>query len=1180
MAARSSYNEERNLLRIREWERRNQEALQEKEFYQENIPLFGEPYKTNKGDELSSRIQKMLGSYEDVNNLNPHQCLDSLSRDPPSHGSTTYVKPSQGRDREKPTFHHPSQYGASQSGAAGTPTGNHSSQPLKKLLGPLASYAQSSLCHIQGQAGPNFLQRNGEPCPWPDLSECASLPPVLSALSPPAEPLSPLHSSDPSDSEPQDTPDRHGCSSLHPERRPESPVHPNFFTPMVVSSLDDLQRDILPPATEGTALPSQTFPPPLASKSNLVMPQKPTAYVRPMDGQDQVASESPDLKPSPDDFHGQSYHEPLPELKSTKPSLSKLKIPSQSIEALSNEAHSVEDILREMTHSWPPLLTAIHTPSTAEPSKFPFPVKEAQHDPPAYPGQKHYESPPAAPSSTNCQQSSSTIVAAHSCGVESASSSDSESSSGSESDSESGTEEAPVPLRISNPPVPKADGQVLSNWQLINWIRGGQQNSGTESQGDAVHAALPKPQQNQEVADEGEVVPSSVYKSSKALDRPEFSDSEAKAQCAEATANNQHVCTASPVPSHVGDCRGQRKTVGNKHPSRPVKAPRPEDPQGGLQVESVEVAPRDKDPLFTDRPKVKTKTGHGSCKSTKTVKSDSKKPAKHISSEKRKTKQFKSEGGDLKATLVPKRESSPSHAQKVDQAAPTLKTAPSVRAETLPAPEKGQKKPQGHSPGAAHEAKHQSSAKASRASQGSPQTLLVKIELSLLSRVPAQNSRLSLLGQDPATRKRPSTALGRRGDTKPAAPIPTKVNKKRPAEKDVKAPLRKKSKPEKKLKPSSSGPSAIKSEMSKNPGEERPIKKSKKECPVPVPQPITPQDHVKRTGGHKRPVGEPSVPIAASATNSRDREAFTTVKHKKSTGKHRAEHSKTGKKTPISSFSFSVPAQPTGAALSSRPLLTFDDKLQAVESYMKEAKKLKHKADATSDKVGKAFNYLDAAMSFMESGIAMETDPQTPKSAYTMFAETLDLIRFILKLKGSVDQTSTAADKDFIVLCMRCQSLLQMAMFRNKRETALKYSRTLTDHFMSSSKAPQAPSPCVSKSLGTPSPISPMPSPASSASSGPGSNHSSGVGMGTVSSVAIPQVIQQVASSYVNITALFLSAHDIWEQADELANKGSGLQSELNSALGSLNLTSNISSLVRHTRQGLQWLRLDIREAK
>lgn len=31
--------------------------------------------------------------------------------------------------------------------------------------------------------------------------------------------------------------------------------------------------------------------------------------------------------------------------------------------------------LQEMTHSWPPLLTAIHTPSTDEPSKSRFPAK-------------------------------------------------------------------------------------------------------------------------------------------------------------------------------------------------------------------------------------------------------------------------------------------------------------------------------------------------------------------------------------------------------------------------------------------------------------------------------------------------------------------------------------------------------------------------------------------------------------------------------------------------------------------------------------------------------------------------------------------------------------------------------------------------------------------------------------
>ena len=41
----SLYNEDRNLLRIREKERRNQEAHQDKEAFSEKIPLFGEPYK-------------------------------------------------------------------------------------------------------------------------------------------------------------------------------------------------------------------------------------------------------------------------------------------------------------------------------------------------------------------------------------------------------------------------------------------------------------------------------------------------------------------------------------------------------------------------------------------------------------------------------------------------------------------------------------------------------------------------------------------------------------------------------------------------------------------------------------------------------------------------------------------------------------------------------------------------------------------------------------------------------------------------------------------------------------------------------------------------------------------------------------------------------------------------------
>lgn len=45
------------------------------------------------------------------------------------------------------------------------------------------------------------------------------------------------------------------------------------------------------------------------------------------------------------------------------------------------------------------------------------------------------------------------------------------------------------------------------------------------------------------------------------------------------------------------------------------------------------------------------------------------------------------------------------------------------------------------------------------------------------------------------------------------------------------------------------------------------------------------------------------------------------------------------------------------------------------------------------DKLGKAVNYIDAALSFMECGKAMEEGPLEAKSPYTMYAETVELIR-------------------------------------------------------------------------------------------------------------------------------------------------------------------------------------------
>lgn len=52
------------------------------------------------------------------------------------------------------------------------------------------------------------------------------------------------------------------------------------------------------------------------------------------------------------------------------------------------------------------------------------------------------------------------------------------------------------------------------------------------------------------------------------------------------------------------------------------------------------------------------------------------------------------------------------------------------------------------------------------------------------------------------------------------------------------------------------------------------------------------------------------------------------------------------------------------------------------------------------EKFGKAVNYADAALSFIECGNAMERDPLEAKSPYTMYSETVELIRLMSILRS------------------------------------------------------------------------------------------------------------------------------------------------------------------------------------
>lgn len=60
---------------------------------------------------------------------------------------------------------------------------------------------------------------------------------------------------------------------------------------------------------------------------------------------------------------------------------------------------------------------------------------------------------------------------------------------------------------------------------------------------------------------------------------------------------------------------------------------------------------------------------------------------------------------------------------------------------------------------------------------------------------------------------------------------------------------------------------------------------------------------------------------------------------------------------------------------------------------LSEAKRLKHAADAERDLLSQAILYLEAAVYFLLTSVAMERDVGTEKAAFTMYKDTLSLIK-------------------------------------------------------------------------------------------------------------------------------------------------------------------------------------------
>ncbi|KAI5762537.1 AFF3 [Gulo gulo luscus] len=1204
------YEPDRNVLRRKERERRNQETQQDDGTFNSSYSLFSEPYKTNKGDELSNRIQNTLGNYDEMK--------DFLT------------------DR------------SNQSHLVGVPKPGVPQAPVNKIdehfvADSRAQTQPSSVCSTasstpaavptqQSKRGTMGWQKAGHP---------------------------------PSDGQQRATQQGSLRTLLGDGVGRQQPR-----TKQVCNVEVGLQTQERPPAMAAKHSSSghcvQNFPPSLASKPSLVQ-QKPTAYVRPMDGQDQAPDESPKLKSSTEtSVHCTSYRgvpATKPESTRAKAKLSKFSIPKQGEESRSGDTNScVEEIIREMT--WLPPLSAIPAPGKVEPSKFPFPNKDSQlvssgHNNPKK-GDAEPESPDNGTSNTsmleddlklssdeeeNEQQaaqrtalhalSDSAVVQQANCRASvpsskgsssgssssgSSSSSDSESSSGSDSETESSSSES----EGSKPPhysSPEAEPASSNKWQLDKWLNKVNPHKPpiliqNESQG---------PESNQyytpakeEVQDCGKL-PNVCQTSLREKDIKSACKEEQRPRTANKAPGSKGVkqksppaavavaVTAAAQPPAVPGAPAEsvpaptRRSAGKKPTRRTERTSagdstnchRPEEPAAADTLGASVVTPPE--PTKT-RPCGNSRTSHR--KELRSSVTCEKRRTRGLSRIVPKSKEFietesSSSSSSSDSDLESEQEEYPlSKAQAVAAAAAVSsgndqrlkEAAGSISSGGGPRAPVGSINARTTSDIAKElEEQFYTLVPFGRNELLSPlkdsdevRSLWVKIDLTLLSRIPEHVPQEPGVLNAPATKDAESTQASHPSDT-PAEKALPKSKRKRKCDNEDDYREVKKAQGEKESSSrltASANNTLPANHCSMNINSLAiPINKNEKM----LRSPISPLSDASK---HKY-----SSEDLTSSSRSNGSGLFTSASSNK---KHKAENqlqshagdlTKAAHNNSENVLHKSRPqTEPWSPGANShrdckRQKLVFDDMPRSADYFMQEAKRMKHKADAMVEKFGKALNYAEAALSFIECGNAMEQGPMESKSPYTMYSETVELIRYAMRLKTHSGPNATPEDKQLAALCYRCLALLYWRMFRLKRDHAVKYSKALIDYFKNSSKAAQAPSPwgASGKSTGTPSPMSPNPSPTSSVGSQGSLSNANALSPSTI--VSIPQRIHQMAANHVSITNSILHSYDYWEMADNLAKENREFFNDLDLLMGPVTLHSSMEHLVQYSQQGLHWLR-------
>ncbi|XP_062045155.1 AF4/FMR2 family member 4 isoform X2 [Lepus europaeus] len=1128
--------EDRNVLRMKERERRNQEIQQGEDAFPPSSPLFAEPYKvTSKEDKLSSRIQSMLGDYDEMKeDFIGDRSIPKLVAIPKP------TVPPTADEKSNPNFFE-QRHGGSHQSSKWTPVGPapSTSQSQKRSSGLQSGHSSQRTSASGGSSTNSSGQRH-------DRDSYSSSGSSSRKKSQHGSEHSKSRSSSPG--KPQAVSSLSSSHSRSHGNDHHSKEHQRSKSPRDPDAHWDSPSRV--PFSSGQHS-NQAFPPSLMSKSSSML-QKPTAYVRPMDGQ-----ESMEPKLSSEHYSSQSHGNSTTELKpSSKAHLTKLKIPSQPLDAsASGDVSCVDEILKEPQQSnFGPGEQKRYNPSSKtsnghQPKSMLKDDLKLSSSEDSDGEQDCDKTMPRSTPGSNSEPSHHNSEGADNSRDDSSSHSGSESSSGSDSESESSSSdsEANEPSQSASP---EPEPPPTNKWQLDNWLN--KVNPHKVSPASSVDSNIPSSQgykkEGREQSTGNSYTETSAPKETSSATPGR--DSKTIQKGSESGRGRQK----SPAQS---DSTTQRRTVGKKQPKKAEKAA-VEEPRGGLKIESE--TPVDMTASMpSSRHKAATK-GSRKPNIKKESKSSPRPPAEK--------KKYKSTSkSSQKSREIIETDTSSSDSDESESLPPSSQTPKYPDSNRTPVKPSSVEEEDSFFRQRMFSPMEEKELLSPLSEPDDRYPLIVKIDLNLLTRIPGKPYKET---EPPKGEKKNVPEKHTREAQKQASEkVSNKGKRKHKSEDDNRASESKKPKTEDKNstshKPSSNRESSKQSTA-----------KEKDLLPSPA-GPVPSKDPKSEHSSRKRTISQSSSLKSSSNSNKENsgssKSSSSTSKQKKTEGKTSSSSKEVKEKAP-NSTSNCPPSTPTpDASKPRRTKLAFDDRSYSADHYLQEAKKLKHNADALSDRFEKAVYYLDAVVSFIECGNALEKNAQESKSPFPMYSETVELIKYTMKLKSYLAPDATAADKRLTVLCLRCQSLLYLRLFKLKKENALKYSKTLTEHLKNSYNNSQAPSPGLgSKAVGMPSPVSPKLSPGNSGNYSSGASSASASG----SSVTISQKIHQMAAIYVQVTSNFLYATEIWDQAEQLSKEQKEFFAELDKVMGPLIFNASImTDLVRYTRQGLHWLRQD-----